>query len=149
MNLPDVLFLDIYRSIRGGYNSGILWRVKFMRSLLPHTTLSTDIKDWFVPHLEKMAKAYAEAQTEKHCGFDGRTWARDSRHDYSQLMESSWFDKNFYTAHSTYEIEECVEFSDFMQRFPAFEEWGDPDGSETLQNVNEFLGFNLELKEST
>jgi hypothetical protein len=141
MNLADVLFLDIYRSIRGGWSAGILWRARYMRSLLPHTTLSAEIKEWFAPHLEKMTKAYTEARSTKQSGFDGRTWARDSQHDYSQLMQSEWFDASFYAAQSIYE----VDYSDFMETFPAFEEWGDVDGSSTQSEVNKFLGFELEL----
>ncbi len=110
MNKLDVLFLDIYRSIRGDWSGGIKMRGETMIKLLSKTTLSKDLQKFFKKHFEAMIKAFDSDY------FDGRDWARDTDNSYEDLMKSKWFDKKYYKKLSIYD----KDFEDFTTMFPGF-----------------------------
>ena len=134
MNKPDVLFLDIYQSICGGWGTGVIQRGEMMIELLPQTSLSDEIKKWFAGHLPDMITEFKENPTY----FDGRSWARDSTWNYDRLMESEWFDKEFYAAHTIYNSGTEIEgYEKFLETFPAFNDlhWEIVIEQPTAENV--------------
>src|SRR3990172_1967362 len=90
MNLFDVLFLDLYTSIRGDWNMDVDRRGRFLLKLLPVITLPDDYKAMLQQHFTKMIRAWEEHQigprdiwlspgkvNPDYRGFDGRDWARN------------------------------------------------------------------------
>ena len=118
MNKADVLFLDIYHSIRGGWGTGVIQRGEVMIALLPQTTLTTFLQDWFKTHFEEMIQDFSNSPY----SFDGRDWARDSGWSYDELMRLEWwFDEEFYHCHTIYNgVSEIDGYERFFEMFPAF-----------------------------
>ena len=135
MNKADVLFLDIYQSICGGWGTGVIQRGEMMIELLPKTTLSDDKKKRLKSHLEWMVQDFKRSPYE----FDGRSWARDAAISYDDLMNSAeWFDKDFYAAHTIYSRGSEIEgYERFLETFPAFSDlhWEIVIEQPTAENV--------------
>lgn len=153
MNKADVLFLDIYMSIRGSWAGGIINRGKVLLKIIPLTTLPEELKIYFKEHFEDMNKEFGDEW------FDGRSWARDCINSYDDLMKMDWYDEDFYKEQSLYEQSSEV----FFDRFPTFDandymlnhimpqmRGGEPNKKEldnhpsykidrTAQAINEFL----------
>ncbi len=110
MNKADVLFLDLYKSIRGDWSGGIINRGEVLLKLLKHTTLYPKLIKYFKEHFQSMNKAFGSEY------FDGRDWARDSSNSYDDLMKTKWYDKDYYKKYSLYE----KSFEEFTDRYPAF-----------------------------
>ena len=130
MNKADVLFLDIFKSIRGSWAGGIIWRGWAAIYILSRTTLSDELKMYFLRHFVSMIEEY---QRIPHF-FDGRSWSCDCSNSYDELEGSEWFDESVYKEHSIYSHSiydrdrDDDDFEKFMERFPAF------DGVGYMQN---------------
>jgi hypothetical protein len=162
MNKEDVLFLDIYRSIRGDWSGGIVERGNVLIKLIDKTTLSNKLKEYFKNHFNEMIKEFGDNY------FDGRDWARDCPNSYDNLMASKWFDKKYYKRNSIYDREDghddmitnfpVFTCNDFLNNFmkPQFHglepnrEAGNTHPSSekklTLKNLKKFLDYNLDVK---
>ena len=101
----DVIFLDVYRSIRGNWNYGIEERGNYLMRILPETTLPQDLKSYYEKHFTDMITCWKQDRE----NFDGRRWSRDGIHSYDTLMESDWFDKEYYNYYSLIENADGME----------------------------------------
>lgn len=119
MNIFDVLYLDIYKSIRGDWSMDVDLRGQYLLKLLPVTTLPDDTKEELQVHFRQMIEHWKKHEESKkipgitimsddYVDFDGRSWARGYALGYNTLMETPWFDKAFYEQWS---LEQCGSFS--------------------------------------
>ena len=94
MNYYDVIFLDIFESIRSDWSDGIDHRGKVLIKLLPKTTLPENVRVILNKHFENMIVTWLKEDRDL---FDGRSWARDCEFNYDYLKSATdWFDKAFY-----------------------------------------------------
>lgn len=161
MNKASILFLDIYKSIRGDWSGGIINRGKVLRALIPFTGLAGDTKTALRIHFSSMETMWRVDR--KH--FDGRSWARDCANSYGEIIEDSkFFNNEDYEKQSLMENEDYESWTD---RFPVLTakdlflnqvipqlKGKDPDYISmdrqtkgalevTKMSINTFLGFEL------
>ena len=112
MNLSDVLFLDIYRSMRTDWAAGIPARIECLRFLLPHTTFSPVFAGRMKVHTQRLVSRWKTRRE----NFDPRHLVRDYELGYDALMDSPWFVRSYYDANSVLMRGD----EEFERRFPAF-----------------------------
>ena len=86
MNNIDVNFLDLFKSIRGNWGYGIDKRGEKLIEIIPETSLSENLKTYFIDHFKTMINAW-KARGKDGSGFDGRSWARDCYISYGNLID--------------------------------------------------------------